>query len=339
MNKPITQLFFALFTAILVTGCLSSSNSDSVSKSKETELVVIFGITGNQGGGVADAVLADGFKVRGISRNINSDASKALISRGVEMVQGDFNDFDSVKAAVEGADHLFVNITEQTPNFVAAANHAFDAASAAGAKHMVFTSNIIANPESGFQIDNENHKRSIELHLRQSGYSYTTLRIPFMMENVMRERDMQTVLAQGTVDYGVEGTPGYYISSGDMGVLAAAAFSDPISWNGREVNMASDAVTPKELAALISKLSGFEIQYRTAPWSEMRGRFAANFRWFEEGNPSYDLVELRQEFPTLQTLEEYLISNNYGDKIREVQANPPAVQEGGGMARPGGMGG
>ncbi len=314
--------FFALV------GC--SASSDVKSNHSDViipadNVVLVIGITGNQGGGVADALLDKGFKVRGLTRSPESERAQAWVARGVEMVKGDFNNYESIVAAVQGADFMFLNITEQTPNFIDAANHAFDAAYEAGVKHIVFTSNRPADPESTFNTNVENTKRMLELHIRSTGKSYTTLRIPFMMENLLRERGMAQLLREGIIDYGEEGTYGYYMNSADMGLLTAAAFSNPSEWNGREVNMASDAVTYKELAALLSKLSGLDIAYRVAPWSEMRGPFVENFKFFES-NPPYDLEQLRKEFPEIQTLEEYLVKHNFGEKLREVKKNPPAQQ-------------
>lgn len=295
-----------------------SSTSQGADTKPEQSLVLVTGITGNQGGGVANAVLDRGFKVRGLSRNIASDRSREWAARGVEMVQGDFTDYDSMKRAVEGVDYLFLNISERIPDFLAVASHIFDAAHAAGVRHMVLTTSRSANPESGFVIENPNHKRSLELYLRQSGYSYSTLRVPSMMENLMRESGMRNVLTQGLVDYGKEGTLSYYMCSQDMGLLAAAAFSDPQAWNGREVNMASDALTAKQLAELLSELSGFQIQYKTAPWTEYNGRFADLLEFYDEEEAPYDIAALRKEFPMMQTLEEYLRSQNYGEKLRAI---------------------
>lgn len=312
------KLTSVILIFIALVGCGAAPHQANTNASEST-LVLVTGITGNQGGGVADALLDQGFQVRGLSRNISSEASQALVARGVEMVQGDFTDYESIVAAVEGVDAMFLNITERTPDFIAAANHAIDAAYAAGAGHVVFTSNIPANPESGFDNNPERTKRMIELHLRETGGSYTTLRIPFMMENLTRERDMATTLTNGIVDYGEEGTVAYYISSGDMGLLAAAAFADPEAWKGREVNMASDGLTYKEVAEVLSRVSGLDVPYRVAPWSELRGPFLPNFQFFETLTPSdYDLEEIRTEFPQVKTLEEYLISQNFGEKLRAI---------------------
>ena len=319
MKTGLIKLIAIACAVFFLQACSPTAESDMYKP--EENLVLVTGITGNQGGGVANAVLDRGFKVRGLSRNISSDRSREWATRGVEMVQGDFSDYDSMKRAVEDVDYLFLNISERIPDFLAVATRIFDAAHAAGVRHMVLTTSRSANPESGFVIDNPNHKRSLELYLRQSGYSYSTLRVPTMMENLMRESGMRNVLTQGVVDYGKEGTLIYYMSSRDIGLLAAAAFADPQAWNRREVNMASDALTAKQLAELLSELSGLHIQYKNAPWAEYNGRFADLLEFYDEEEAPYDIAELRKEFPTIQTLEEYLRSQNYGEKLREISAN------------------
>ena len=71
-------------------------------------IITVFGATGSQGGSVVNAVLASGqFKVRGVTRDLESDASKALKNRGVEMVRADFADKESLRKAVQGSEIVF----------------------------------------------------------------------------------------------------------------------------------------------------------------------------------------------------------------------------------------
>ena len=55
-----------------------------------SKLITVFGATGNQGGSVikhilADAQLSSEFKIRGITRDVNKPAAKALADKGVEL--------------------------------------------------------------------------------------------------------------------------------------------------------------------------------------------------------------------------------------------------------------
>jgi uncharacterized protein YbjT (DUF2867 family) len=77
----------------------------------DVKIITIFGATGNQGGSVARSLLKNpAFHVRGITRNPESNASKALISQGAEMVQANGLSPDEMKAAFRGSWGVFLNI-------------------------------------------------------------------------------------------------------------------------------------------------------------------------------------------------------------------------------------
>lgn len=72
------------------------------------QLIVIVGITGNQGGSVANVFLQDSnWHIRGLTRDADSEASKALQAKGVEMVQADLHSRDSLLPAFKGANLIF----------------------------------------------------------------------------------------------------------------------------------------------------------------------------------------------------------------------------------------
>lgn len=75
------------------------------------KLITVFGATGNQGGAVARSLLKNPeFRVRGITRNSDADASKALNALGIEMVQANGLKSDEMKAAFKGSWGMFLNI-------------------------------------------------------------------------------------------------------------------------------------------------------------------------------------------------------------------------------------
>jgi uncharacterized protein YbjT (DUF2867 family) len=67
-----------------------------------SSIITVIGATGVQGGSVVDAALKSGtYKVRAITRKINSDKAKALAARGVELAIADLNDEESLIKAFE----------------------------------------------------------------------------------------------------------------------------------------------------------------------------------------------------------------------------------------------
>jgi hypothetical protein len=73
-----------------------------------TKLVVIIGITGNQGGSVASTFLKDPkWRIRGLTRDPQSTASQALSAKGVEMVHAELHDPATLKSVFKGANLVF----------------------------------------------------------------------------------------------------------------------------------------------------------------------------------------------------------------------------------------
>ncbi|KAK2018635.1 NmrA-like family protein [Colletotrichum eremochloae] len=73
-----------------------------------SKLITILGITGVQGGSVADTYLrTPGWKIRGVTRNPKSEAAQAWAAKGIEVVQADLDDVESLKRAFAGADVIF----------------------------------------------------------------------------------------------------------------------------------------------------------------------------------------------------------------------------------------
>ena len=73
------------------------------------KLVVIIGITGNQGGSVANTFLqhSSQWRIRGLTRDTSSSASRDLAAKGIEMVQADLHDPSTLLPAFKGANLIF----------------------------------------------------------------------------------------------------------------------------------------------------------------------------------------------------------------------------------------
>lgn len=70
-------------------------------------VVLITGATGRQGGAVARSLAGKGFKIRAMTRKPDSDAAKALVARGADVVKGDLNDAASLESALTSAWGVF----------------------------------------------------------------------------------------------------------------------------------------------------------------------------------------------------------------------------------------
>jgi uncharacterized protein YbjT (DUF2867 family) len=69
--------------------------------------ILITGVTGNQGGAVAQALHGSGFGLRGLTRKPESERAAALARRGVDVVKGDLDDDATLRRALAGAWGVF----------------------------------------------------------------------------------------------------------------------------------------------------------------------------------------------------------------------------------------
>src|SRR6202012_59978 len=69
--------------------------------------ILITGVTGQQGGAVAQALQGAGFHLRGLTRKPESERAAALARQGVEIVKGDLDDEVTLRPALAGAWGVF----------------------------------------------------------------------------------------------------------------------------------------------------------------------------------------------------------------------------------------
>ncbi|KAJ7092977.1 hypothetical protein B0H15DRAFT_929769 [Mycena belliarum] len=163
-------------------------------------IITIFGATGSQGSAVLRAVLADGkYTPRAVSRSLESDESKALIAKGVEVVKANLFDVDSLKAAIRRSEAVFGVTNFWDPEIFPAdpkgkgeitqGKNLVDAAKAEGVKFFMWSSLPNATEMSKglytniYHIDN---KTIIEDYLRASGVPHAMLLTGWFAENISK---------------------------------------------------------------------------------------------------------------------------------------------------------
>ncbi|KAL8718329.1 MAG: hypothetical protein Q9181_008218, partial [Wetmoreana brouardii] len=83
----------------------------------DTKLIAVLGITGTQGSSVATTFLKhNDWRIRGITRNPDSEKATAWAKKGVEIIQGDQDDVESMKRAFRGANAIFA-VTDFASNY------------------------------------------------------------------------------------------------------------------------------------------------------------------------------------------------------------------------------
>jgi NAD(P)H dehydrogenase (quinone) len=175
-----------------------------------------------------------------------------LRERGVEVRRVDFDDAGSLAQAFENVDRALIISTDGIGKRIAQQTAAVQAATAAGVKHIVYTSAPAARPNTEAGLVLQEHFWT-EAAIAGSGLDFTVLRINMYAENNLA--NVAHVVASGQL-FGLIGDRGTaYVTRGDAARTAAGAL---LGASGKAIEDVTGpaAVTNTERAALLAQLSG-----------------------------------------------------------------------------------
>jgi NAD(P)H dehydrogenase (quinone) len=228
---------------------------------KETHMtIVVTGATGQLGRLVVESLIQRGTPPAAIVATGRAvDRLADLADLGVQVRQASYDDPASLAAAFAGADRVLLVSSSEVGQRVAQHENVIDAARAAGAELIAYTS--IANADRSTMVLAQEH-RATEHAVIASGLPYALLRNGWYLENYTAQ--LPTYLEHGAV----------LGSAGDGRVSAAAKadFADAaaavlLTDRPRQVyELGGDSsFTLAELAATVSDASGREVTYQDLP--------------------------------------------------------------------------
>ena len=244
------------------------------------KIIAVVGATGQQGGGVARAILDDpdgGFAVRALTRNPGSDAARALAAQGAEVVAADLDDEDSVRAALEGAyGAYFVTAFweyNDTAREQAQARNMANAAKAAGLAHVVWSTlpdtrehmgadERVPTLQGTYKVPHFDSKAEADRFFTEAGVPTTFLSTTFYFESFLeffspkRGEDGKLVLALPMRDRKLSG-----IAVDDIGRTAYAILQRGTDLVGKTISIAGENLTGAEYAERFAKEFGEEVTY------------------------------------------------------------------------------
>jgi uncharacterized protein YbjT (DUF2867 family) len=262
-----------------------------------SKTIVVSGVTGQQGGATVRALAGKGFTLRGLTRNPDSDAAKAVAALGVELVKADLDEEASIRAALTGAWGAFAVQNTWTAGVEGeeAQGHRFaKVAREAGIQHFVYSSVASADRQTG--VPHFDNKARVEGTIRGLDFpSYAIIRPVFFMSNLvspwfLNGDKLVSALQPDTVLQ--------MIDVADIGQYTALAFTDP-RFKNLELDIAGDAQTMPQTAATLSKAFGRTIEYLQIPIAEVRKNsddFALMLEWFERVGYDADIAANAKEY-------------------------------------------
>jgi uncharacterized protein YbjT (DUF2867 family) len=306
----------------------------------EKKIIAVVGATGAQGGGLVRAILNDpngGFRARAITRDVNSDKTKALAKMGAEIVAADVNDLESLKRAFKGAYGVYCVTffwADLSPeNEIAQATAMAHAAKDAGVQHAIWstfedtrkwvplTDNRMPTLMGKYKVAHFDAKSEADHVFTDLGVPTTFLLTSFYWENLIysvgpkKGPDGKLAL---TFPMGDKKLPG--IASEDIGKCAYGIFKRGREFIGKTVGVAGEHLTGTQMAAALTKALGQEVRYNEVSpdmfrsfgfpgaddWGNMF-QFKRDFEQIYCG--ARNLGVSRSLNPSLQTFEKWLGQN------------------------------
>jgi uncharacterized protein YbjT (DUF2867 family) len=280
----------------------------------EERTIVVMGATGLQGGAVTRHLLADGWHVRAVTRDPNSAKAKALQALGAEVIQGDMDEPDTLAPIFQGTYGVF---SVQNPMIsgvereISQGKTVADTA-AAGVQHLVYGS--AGTSHKGTGVPSWESKLVVEEHIKSLGIPFTILR-PMAFMELMTEKKFFPPVSTWNVMPQLMGnsTRIGWLSTHDLGFIAAKAFSEPQEFIGQELQLASDVRTLDECRTLYRTVMGKNPPRFPMPvWMYTRYGFVGRdttvmWRWLRSNPINLDTGPTLALHPQAMSVEAWLV--------------------------------
>ena len=255
----------------------------------ELNKVLVYGANGVQGGAIARALHAEGFRVRACVR----DPSKAAaLAQTMEIAAADLDDRTALAAANRDVDAvvLTVPLSWERDTLLRWTRHAAEAARHAGVQLCVH--NLSARvPDPPSEVPAHELRRECESVLRSFGPASITLRPALFMENLLAPWVLGAIQRDRVLPYPLAARMRVsWLSVADLGAYASAALRRPdlagmaFDVGGPEAldgTALAHALSPPERALAYCVLSPQQVEEQLAPHFglEVARGIALNYTW------------------------------------------------------------
>ncbi|RDW82995.1 hypothetical protein BP5796_04486 [Coleophoma crateriformis] len=243
--------------------------------SSSKKVLVVFGATGNQGGSVVNSILSDPiasarFHIRGITRDISKPAALALADKGVETVQADLQEKDSLRKALDNAyavfavtnfwEHLDVTLEVQQGKNIA------DVAKELNIEHLIWSGlpNVAKISNNKFsKVYHFDGKAEITDYIRTLAIPHTIVHLgiftSFPLENLI---PTSTSPAKYKLSFPIPNTASFPLIDvkADTGKYIKAILLNPSQTLGNTINLAEDWYTMDQMITVLKEL-GLDVVY------------------------------------------------------------------------------
>ena len=258
----------------------------------DKKVIVVFGATGAQGGGVVRAILNDSgseFSVRAVTRDTNSDKAKELANMGAEVVSADIDDAASMQRVLANAygayfvTFFWAHMSAEKENAEVKAFAA--AAKDAGLKHVIWSTledvrtyvplsdNSMPTLHGKYKVPHFDGKGESDHYLTDAGVPTTFLLASYYWDNLIhfgmgpkKGPDGKYYLTFPMGDKKMAG-----IASEDIGKCAYGIFKKGPQLVGKRIGIAGEQISIASMADALTKALNVPVHYNEVTPEQYRG--------------------------------------------------------------------
>lgn len=237
-----------------------------------SQIFLVFGATGIQGGATARILLAQNFKVHALVRTPTSPEALKLKEEGAVIFEGDYDSLPVIKQALQGVTGVFLIVT-MGPTQVEQVQAIVDLICEVKTVTTVVLSTtfLAGNPDKWGKVENPMlqwyyaAKAGQEEACKKARFqNLTILRPSFLLSDYYAphaamnypQLPTENILAHAYNDTAL--MP--HLAEGDVGKFAFAALTEPEKFRGEEIELACESLTIAETLEKLRRVTGRDIK-------------------------------------------------------------------------------
>jgi len=313
-------------------------------------LLGIFGCTGRQGTSIIDAVIRDGnrWRMRGLTRDINSQHSMMQRQKGVELMEGDMLNRNDIKKFLTGLDAVFclTSYWDETIKHreTDVGKQICDVAKECGIKYFVLSSlpNVEKLSNKKYDVPHFTLKALIEEHARKIGLRFVSIIPGFYYQNftklVVPKRENGTLVFTFPLP---ENSYMSMVDVRDVGTTVVNILKSFDQYEGKTIPLVGEHIHPTEIPKMVQEVTGKPAKYKLVSFDEyetMTGRELTNmFGWVKDFGfmgPNADLT-MGKKLCTFTTFKDWMRTEHPFDDLETRQGTTTTTKQFGQQQQPG----
>jgi len=223
-------------------------------------MILVTGATGHLGNAAIQSLLKKGVPAHEITALVR-DENKAvnLKDQGIQIKIGNYNDYNSLKEALQGVDKLLLISSNEVADSLIQQKSVINAAKENGVGHIVYTGMEIKNYETtAIPFVSQVHKDTTD-YLKETGIVYTILNNTLYADSIGKFSG-ETFLESGIFFPAGDGKLPW-VPRAEMGEAAAVVLTTSGHEHKTYAITADTAYSFEEIAGMLSAITGKEVKY------------------------------------------------------------------------------